>query len=103
MIKYSGHIDDLTSEYLQEHIERLIENSKKKYDDPETIDSLIYFLTNVNEKLLSYITIRPPVQYKPTNYEIIQSQNQLQGGNHDVTTDKIIPVVKLYFLRFKDQ
>lgn len=100
LIKYSGHIDDLTPEYLQEHIERLIENSKKKYDDPETIDSLIYFLTNVNEKLLSYITIRPPVQYKPTNYEIIQSQNQLQGGNHDVTTDKIIPVINVNEYKF---
>lgn len=100
LIKYSGHIDDLTPEYLQEHIDRLIANSKKKYDDPETIDSLIYFLTNVNEKLLSYITIRPPVQYKPTNYDIIQSQNQLQGGNHDVTTNKIIPVVNVNEYKF---
>lgn len=100
LIKYSGHIDDLTPEYLQEHIERLIDTSKKKYDDPDTIDSLIYFLTNVNEKLLSYITIRPPVQYKPTNYDIIQSQNQLQGGNHDVTTNKIIPVVNVNEYRF---
>ena len=100
LIKYPGHIDDLTPEYLQEHIERLITNSRKKYDDPDTIDSLIYFLTNVNEKLLSYITIRPPVQYKPTNYDIIQSQNQLQGGNNDVTTNKIIPVVNVNEYKF---
>jgi len=100
LIKYTGHIDDLTPEYLQQHIERVINNSRNKYDDPEIIDNLLYFLNNVNSKLLSYITIRPPVQYKPTNYDIIQSQNQVVGGNNDVTVNKIIPVINVNEYKF---
>jgi hypothetical protein len=96
LIKYKGDIQDLTPEYLQDHIGQIINKSKKKYNNnPQTIDHLTRFLTSVNDKLLSYVTVRPHVQYEPTNYNIIQSQNQLQGGNHNVITDKIIPVVNI--------
>lgn len=95
VIKYKGDINTITSSKLTDHITQLINNAKYKYDDINTINTLTGFLNNVNDKLLSYINIRPPVQFNPTNYDIIQSQNQLQGGNHSVTTDKIIPVVNV--------
>jgi hypothetical protein len=95
LIKYKGDTSTISPLELTSHIEQLIYNSRDKYDDEETINTLVRFLNNVNDKLLSYIEIRPAVQFKPTNYDIIQSQNQLQGGNHSVTTDKIIPVVNV--------
>ena len=74
LIKYKGDIQDLTPEYLQDHIGQIINKSKKKYNNnPQTIDHLTRFLTSVNDKLLSYVTVRPHVQYEPTNYNIIQS------------------------------
>lgn len=100
IIKYQGHLNELTPEYLQSHVDRMINNSKKKYDDLTVVNTLTNFLNAVHDKLLSYIVIRPPVQYNPTNYDIIQSQNQLQGGNHDVTTDKIIPVINVNEYKF---
>ena len=95
IIKYKGDITTVTTPELTSHITQLIQNSRTKYNDQDTINTLIGFLNKVNDKLLSYIEIRTPVQYIPTNYNIIQSQNQLQGGNHSVTTDKIIPVVNV--------
>ena len=95
IIKYKGDINSVTESELTSHITQLIQNSRTKYNDQSVINTLIGFLNKVNDKLLSYIEIRSPVQYNPTNYDIIQSQNQLQGGSHSVTTDKIIPVVNV--------
>jgi hypothetical protein len=95
LIKYNGDINTITEDELNTHIARMIGKNNNKLEDMDTRNILSTFLNRVNEKLLSYIAIRPPVQMKPTNYDIIQSQNQLQGGQHDVTTDKIIPVVNV--------
>jgi hypothetical protein len=100
IIKYTGDINTITSSELTSHITRMINNSKYKYDDQDTINTLIGFLNSVNDKLLSYITIRQSVQFKPTNYDIIQSQNQLQGGNNSVTTEKIIPVLNVHEYKY---
>lgn len=62
----------------------------------------LVFLEKAKHKLLSYVERRPPVQVPPTNYDIIQSQNQLSGANHAVTTDKIVPVVNSYYNQFPD-
>jgi len=62
----------------------------------------IVFLDKAKQKLLSYVEKRPPVQVPPTNYDIIQSQNQLSGANHAVTTDKIVPVVNTFSTPFPD-
>jgi hypothetical protein len=100
IIKYTGDINTITSSELTSHITRMINNSKYKYDDQDTINTLIGFLNSVNDKLLSYITIRQAVQFKPSNYDIIQSQNQLQGGNNSVTTEKIIPVLNVHEYKY---
>lgn len=100
LIKYKGDTSTISPVELTSHIEQLIYNSRDKYDDADTINTLVRFLNSVNDKLLSYIEIRPAVQFKPTNYGIIQSQNQLQGGDHSVTTDKIIPVINVNEYKF---
>jgi hypothetical protein len=73
----------------------------KGLKDNET-QTFLVFLENAKQKLLSYIERRPPVQVPPTNYDIIQSQNQLSGANHAVTTDKIVPVVNTFINPFPD-
>ena len=95
LIKYNGDINTITEDELNTHISTMIRKNNNKLEDMNTRNILSTFLNRVNDKLLSYIAIRPPVQMNPTNYDIIQSQNQLQGGQHDVTTDKIIPVVNV--------
>ena len=88
-------IEDVTEEEVISCISnktKTITTSKKT--DPD-IDQLIGFFNNAGTKLLSYIVRRNPVQLPPTNYNIIQSQNQLSGENHAVTTDKIIPPVNV--------
>jgi len=52
--------------------------------------SLILFADKIHDKLLSYVQRRSPVQLPPMNYNVLQSQNQLSGGAHMVTTDKIV-------------
>lgn len=58
-------------------------------------NGLIVFADNAYNRLLNYIRKRPPVQLPPTNYNIIQSQNQLSGGVRAVTTEKVIPTVNV--------
>lgn len=107
LIKYKGDISSITQNDLTDHIDKLIFSYRSKHkhiqpnhDDYEKIEYFINFLHEANDKLLSYINIRRPVQLKPTNYNIIQSQNLLQGGNHDVTTDKIIPVLNVHEYKY---
>jgi len=95
LIKYRGNVNTINSIELNDHIFKLINDSKNEDTDQETFNTVREFLNRVNDKLLNYIQIRPPVQLEPTNYNVIQSQNQLQGGNHDITTNKIIPVVNV--------
>jgi hypothetical protein len=100
LIKYNGDIQTITEEELNNHISLMIRKNNNKLGNMETRNILATFLNRVNDKLLSYIKIRSPVQMNPTNYDIIQSQNQLQGGQHDVTTDKIIPVVNVHKYKY---
>lgn len=60
--------------------------------DENNMNNILDFVSKTNNKLLSYIQKRKPVQLPPTNYDILQSQNELTGGSHVVITDKIIPV-----------
>ena len=107
IIKYEGDYENASIDSIKEQVDRMISKSIIKYDTydeigdknhyeaNETTKTLIKFLGNVNDKLLSYIEKRVPVQYNPSNYDIIQSQNQLQGGSHAIITQKNIPVVNV--------
>ena len=63
-------------------------------------DTLIKFLQSANTKLLSYIDKRRPVQLAPTNYDVIQSMNQLQEDVHHTTTQKVARVSNTYDYKF---
>ena len=63
-------------------------------------NGLIVFADKAYDRLLNYVRKRPPVQLPPTNYNIIQSQNQLSGGVHAVTTDKVIPITNVTDYKF---
>jgi hypothetical protein len=63
-------------------------------------NGLIVFADKAYGRLLDYIRKRPPVQLPPTNYNIIQSQNQLSGGVHAVTTDKVVPTTNITDYKF---
>ena len=62
-------------------------------DTNTDLQEVITFADLAHEKLLNYIRERPPVQLPPTNYDVLQSQNQLSGGPHMVTTNKVIPPI----------
>jgi len=93
IIKYTDDYNNAQKEDVQNQVNKMITSSLKKYKDDTIVETLIPFLNNVGDKLLSYIEKREPVQYAPTSYDIIQSQNQISGGDHAVTTDKIVPVL----------
>ena len=95
IIKYTDDYNDAQKDDIKNQVNKMITSSLKKYKNDTIVETLIPFLNNVGDKLLSYIEKREPVQYVPTNYDIIQSQNQLSGGGHAVTTDKIVPVLNV--------
>ena len=95
IIKYTGDYNEASKESIQSQVNKMITTSIQKYKSDPIVETLIPFLNNVGNKLLSYIEIRAPVQYAPTNYNILQSQNQVSGGDHSVTTDKIVPVLNV--------
>ena len=84
-------------EYITEHdINTQLISLKKQilYDNNNQVENanIKDFFDKISDKLTSFIVKRDAVQLPPTNYNILQSQNQLSGGNHMVTSDKIIPV-----------
>ena len=95
IIKYNGDYKEANKEDVQAQVNKMIKNSLKKYKNNTIVETLIPFLNNVGDKLLSFIEKRDPVQYVPTNFNIIQSQNQISGGSHAVTTEKVVPVLNV--------
>jgi len=91
MLGVKESINKIKKEYVEEHVKNL----KKKVlnENYENKDNVLFFLDKTNEKLLMYIKKRDAVQLVPTNYEILQSKNELSGGTHAVTSEKIIQVL----------
>jgi hypothetical protein len=58
------------------------------------------FLILSKKRLLKYAESIPPIQLKPTNYDILHSQSALQGANHAVAVEKNIPVINAYEYQF---
>tara|TARA_Y100000816_G_scaffold281295_1_gene255665 strand:- start:870 stop:2303 length:1434 start_codon:yes stop_codon:yes gene_type:complete len=85
-------LETLTREDILEKVndkKRAIEKSKNQ--EKTGVDELMDFFNNAGNKLLSYVVRRTPVQLPPTNYDVLQSRNQLSGENHAVTTEKVVP------------
>lgn len=96
LVKYKGDINDATSSDISSHINKMIVSASNKKDG----DTLIKFLQSANTKLLSYIDKRTPVQLAPTNYDVLQSMNQLQEDVHHTTTQKVARVSNTYDYKF---
>ena len=95
IIKYTDDYNEATRQSIESQVNKIITSSLKKYKDSDIIETLIPFLNNVGSKLLSYVEKRAPVQYAPTNFNILQSQNQLSGGDHAIATEKVVPVLNV--------
>lgn len=99
-------IDDSLDIISSSSIIKHSENFKKKIDSQELSEKekeyFFEFIDKSKEKLLNFVKKRSPVQLPPTNFNIIQSQNQLSGGDHAVTTNKIVPVVNTFVNPFPD-
>lgn len=95
LIKYEGDNKNASPIQITNQVNKVIGQCVQKYKNMDFLESFIPFLNEVNDKLIEYSEIRNPVQYYPTNYNILQSQNQTSGGTHSITTDKIIPVLNV--------
>ena len=95
LIKYEGDNKNASPIQITNQVNKVIGQCVQKYKNIDFLESFIPFLNEVNDKLIEYSEIRNPVQYYPTNYNILQSQNQTSGGTHSITTDKIIPVLNV--------
>ena len=99
-------IEDSLDNVSSSSIIKYTQNFKKMIDSKELSDKekndFFEFIEESKKKLLNFIKKRSPVQLPPTNYNIIQSQNQLSGADHAVTTNKVVPVVNTYVNPFPD-
>ena len=96
-------IDNLTNIDIVNCIRmKQYEMKKQNNTDSHDIKNINEFFINAGKKLLSYINNIKPVQLPPANYDILQSQNQLRGGQHSVTTDKVVPPVNVAEYKFPD-
>jgi len=83
-------IDNITKTDIHRYVKTFKKAIDNKNYDKDDKKSLLKFIDNAKEKLLTYIENRVPVQLLPMNYDILKSQNQLSGGDHMVTSNKII-------------
>jgi hypothetical protein len=82
-----------TSESIIAHINSVAVNYNIQYPKNKVEQDFLQFLDNAKVKLVNYSKRNPAVQLKPTNYDVIQSQNVIQEQNHSVTAQKVIPIV----------
>jgi len=66
----------------------------------KTEQNFLTFVTQSKFKLLNYLKLREPVQFPPTNYDILQSQNVLTDDSRATAVQKIIPVVNTNDYKF---
>jgi hypothetical protein len=95
-LRINEDLSTLSSSSVIKYVQHFKKSVQSKSISDGQKEVFIVFMDKAKQKLLSYIEKRPPVQLPPTNYNIIQSQNQLSGGTHAVTTDKIVPVVNTF-------
>ena len=91
-------LNNISSEAdINDHIDKMIFSfSNTNIDTNNTNDNtqgLIFFLQKAKIRLFDYVKENYPLQLKPSNFDIIQSQSILEGGDHDITTNKVVPVV----------
>jgi len=101
-LRIEEDIETLSSSSVVKYVQHFKKAIRAKQFENKQKEGFLIFIDKAKQKLLSYIEKRPPVQVPPTNYNIIQSQNQLSGGTHAVTTDKVVPVVNTFDYKYPD-
>ena len=96
LIKYKGDITSARPVDISSHINNMIVSSVMNKDG----DVLVKFLKSANSKLLNYIERRESVQLAPTNYEVIQSMNEIQEDVHQTVSEKVPRVSNTYDYKF---
>jgi len=85
--------------FLQEARKKIL----RHYEDLEHLNKLEYqhslpMINNYNYNINDQFNIIPenevnePIQLKPTNYDIIHSKSIVEGGQHNITKNKVVPV-----------
>jgi len=91
---------NLTESVVTEHIDNILLSCSDTDAENEEIKNLVYFLKSAKKKLVGHLReinyAKPdepsPNNFPPTNSEIYDSKSMLQGGDHDITKNKIVPV-----------
>lgn len=102
VLRIEGNLDELSASSVVKYVQNFKQTVSTKRLSENEKQVFLVFIEKAKQKLLSFIEKRPPVQLPPTNFNIIQSQNQLSGANHAITTDKIVPVVNTFINPFPD-
>jgi len=108
-------INNKKKEDISEHIENMIitcsNNNTKIGSSSSKATNILFinFLKDARKKILNHLDklenqhvskfnvmleneLNEPVQLNPTNYDIIHSKSIVEGGQHNVTKNKIVPV-----------
>ena len=91
LFQFFGIPQNSTEESIISHIYSI--TSGIQYPKNDTERDFLLFLESAKTKLTNYSKRNPPIQLKPTNYDIIQSQSVIQEPNHSVTAQKVVPII----------
>jgi len=91
LFQFFGIPQNSTRESIISHICSIVNGIQHPKNDTER--DFLLFLESAKTKLTNYAKRNPPIQLKPTNYDIIQSQSVIQEPNHSVTAQKVVPIV----------
>jgi len=88
---------ELTESVVTEHIDNIIFSCSDKVNKNEEIRNFVYFLKSSKKKILDHLKEKkvdqqPANSFPPTNSKIYESKSILEGGDHDITRNKIVPV-----------
>jgi hypothetical protein len=95
LFQFFGIPQNSTEGSIVAHIDSVIIKYNIQSPNNDLEYEFLQFLEKSKKKLVNYSKRNPPIQLKPTNYDVIQSQNVIQEANHSVTARKVVPVVNM--------
>ena len=95
LFQFFGIPQNSTEGSIVAHIDSFIIKYNIQSPNSDVEYEFLQFLEKSKKKLVNYSKRNPPIQLKPTNYDVIQSQNVIQEANHSVTARKVVPVVNM--------
>ena len=96
VLSINDNIETLNAKTIIQSTQKFKKGIQELGLEKDEIASILKFSDQISNKLLNYVEKRSPVQLPPTNFDILQSENQLLADNHAVINEKIIPTVNTY-------